>query len=101
MQGPRQRKYGTQTPFTLCHPSSNAATTSSGSGPFSKFVRFSSSCLGLLAPMITASPSSSRSALWCTDHLSAASASLIPCFLTAVRRISSASKYSSFQYRVR
>ena len=51
------------TPLTLSHPLSNASTTSSGSGPFSRSTRLLSKCAALLAPIKTASPFSPPSRL--------------------------------------
>lgn len=94
-----QCQYFHERALTLSQAASNAWTTSSGRGPFSKFTRFSSSCFALDAPMITASPCSRLSNEWCVIHRKAASASVIPCFFTTGRMISKASKYASFQYR--
>lgn len=51
------------TPLTLSHPLSNAPTTSSGSGPFSRSTRLLSKRAALLAPIKTASPVSPPSRL--------------------------------------
>ena len=51
------------TPLTLSHPLSNAPTTSSCSGPFSRSTRLLSKRAALLAPIKTASPVSPPSRL--------------------------------------
>ena len=58
-----QNQYSQPNPLALSHPLSNAPTTSSGSGPFSRPTRLLSKCATLLAPIKTALPSSSPSRL--------------------------------------
>lgn len=98
---PDQCQYLMLMPLHPSHPRSNASTTSSGNGPFSRSMRFCSICFVLEAPMIMASPFSRLSWLWWVIHRSAHSASVNPCFLATGRRRSSALKYASFQYRMR
>ena len=50
-----QNQYSQPNPLTLSHPLSNAPTTSSGSGPFSRSTRSLSKRATLLAPIKTAS----------------------------------------------